>query len=58
MFGGDEARTSGAFPLIHRQSFHFDTEDTGPAYTHRCKLNTAEGPWTPSHTPLFCVVLF
>ena len=27
--------------IIPRQSFHFDAEDTGPAYTQRCKFNTA-----------------
>ena len=34
---------------IHRQSFHFDTEDTGPAYTQvhifTATLRTAGCPW-------------
>ena len=29
--------------VFHRQSFHFDTEDTGPAYT-QMNFNTARGP--------------
>ena len=46
MLGGPESVRD----VFHRQSFHFDTEDTGPAYTHRCKFNTARGPLDPLTT--------
>ena len=32
----------------HRQSFHFDDPRTPDRRTHRCKFNTARGPF---HTP-------
>ena len=35
--------------IVHRQSFHFDTEDTGPAYT-QVQIQPARGPLDPLTT--------
>ena len=34
--------------------FHFDTEDTGPAYTPGANSTPLEGPWTVGHTSVHC----
>ena len=34
---------------VHRQSFHFDTEDTGP--DTGANSTPLEGPWIPSQQP-------
>ena len=38
-------------PAIHRQSFHFDTEDTGPAYIHT-RPETYQVPGTGTYATI------